>query len=265
MTPGFFSPMNLSTFQPGPSLAPFIKCYNIIESRSGITNTVLPGTSLAMAFRYSGETSFVVNHHATHLPAAVVSGLQKSARQIHYAQDTSNFVVLFKETGLAAFFKQPLHELFTQSVSLEIFFKASEIENIQEQLAESKNHEERVAVVESFLLSKLNSHRRDTLIETAIHKIYAAQGNIKISDLLQELYISKDAFEKRFRKTAGATPKQFAHIVKMNAVIRKIRNDHSFLGAAFDNGFYDQPHFNKDFKMFTGQTPTHFLQSARFW
>jgi len=40
---------------------------------------------------------------------------------------------------------------------------------------------------------------------------------------------------------------------------------HALTETAFDAGYFDQPHFNKDFKLFTGQTPTDFLKSPIFW
>jgi hypothetical protein len=32
-----------------------------------------------------------------------------------------------------------------------------------------------------------------------------------------------------------------------------------------DGGYFDQPRFNKDVKLFTGQTPTDFLKFPAFW
>jgi AraC-like DNA-binding protein len=86
-----------------------------------------------------------------------------------------------------------------------------------------------------------------------------------MKELSSHLHISQDALEKRFRTITGSTPKQFSYIVRMNAIIRQTRIVSSFLDVAIENGYYDQPHFNKDFKIFTGQTPSEFLKSASFW
>jgi AraC-like DNA-binding protein len=63
----------------------------------------------------------------------------------------------------------------------------------------------------------------------------------------------------------GASPKQFSHIVRMNAAISKRKSSPFLFDLAFENGYYDQPHFNNDFRKFTGQTPTDFFRSASFW
>ena len=257
--------MRFESYIPTEQLRPFVKAYTVIESEDEITNRVLPGTSFALAFRLRGKISYLNDNNKIVLPTVAFSGLKKSARLINYAPHSAAIIVLFKETGVSAFFKQPLHELFEQSVSLDNFFPLSEISQVEERLAENGSNTSKIAVIEQFLLSKIIYHNADRLISEAVAKIYSAKGNIRMKELSNDLFISQDAFEKRFRKITGATPKQFSHIVKLNAVISQSNKTVSLLDIVFENGFYDQPHFNKDFKIFTGQTPTDFFKSASYW
>lgn len=80
-----------------------------------------------------------------------------------------------------------------------------------------------------------------------------------MKDLAAAHFISLDAFEKRFRKATGASPKHFSYIVRMNAVLAGM-GQQDLIQTAFDAGYYDQAHFNKDFKTFTGQTPSEYLR-----
>jgi AraC-like DNA-binding protein len=148
---------------------------------------------------------------------------------------------------------------------LEEFFTASEISTLQDQLTRSQSNARRIEHLEQFLMQKLTGIPTDKLISAAIDRIYTTRGNIRIKSLIKELYVSQDAFEKRFRKTTGATPKQFSHIIKMNSVIAQFKSSPGLADLAFENGYYDQSHFTKDFKLFTGQTPTDFFQSPRLW
>lgn len=257
--------MKLGTYIPTAQLRPFVKAYTVIESHDDTTNRVLPGTSFALAFRLRGQISYMNGTDKIALPPVVFSGLKKSFRLINYAPCSAAIIVLFKETGVLPFFKHPLHELFEQSISLDSFFSSSEISLVEERLAERESIKAKIVVIEAFLLSKIAYQPVDKLISEAIEKIHFVKGNIRIRELARALYISQDAFEKRFRKVTGASPKQFSHIVKMNAVIGQNSKVASILDMAFDNGYYDQPHFNKDFKKFTGQTPTDFFKSASFW
>ncbi|WP_276502730.1 helix-turn-helix domain-containing protein [Terrimonas pollutisoli] len=257
--------MKIEDHIPTDILRPYIKAYRIIESRDELVNRVVPNTSLAIAFRFKGQISYLNDADKSVLPIATFSGLRKSVRLINYAPQTSALIVLFTETGAAAFFRQPLHELFEESVSLDNFFPYSEISIIEERLAETNNNKTKIAVIEQFLYSKLLYNKPDKLVSEAIVKIYANNGLTRIRALADDLFISQDAFEKRFRKMTGTTPKQFSSIVKMKAIIRQNPASSSFLDTALENGYYDQAHFNKDFKLFTGQTPTDFFKSASYW
>jgi AraC-like DNA-binding protein len=257
--------MNVADYQPDLLLRPFIKAYKIIESEGEMTNRVLPGTSFALAFRFRGEISYVGDGGKSVLPSVAFSGLRKSVRLIHYARETSALIILFNEMGVSTFFKHPLHELFEQSASLENFFPHVEISILEQRLGEAQNNSARIRLVEQFLYARLNPGKRDNLVAEAIKRIHSTKGMIRMKELAGNLYISQDAFEKRFRKATGTRPKQFSFIVKMNAVVSQHPSPLLHLDRALENGYFDQPHFNKDFKLFTGQTPTDFFKSASYW
>ncbi len=257
--------MKFEEFIPTEILRPFIKTYRVIESQDELVNRVLPNTSLTIAFRFKGQNGYIADTKKSNLPTSTFSGLRKSVRLINYAPNTSTVIVLFKETGAFAFFKEPLHELFEESVSLDNFINHEQISIIEEQLFEAQNNIQRVSIVEQFLLTILYKHEADKLISTAVEKIHLTKGIIKINQLASMLYISNDAFEKRFRKIVGTSPKQFSSIVRMTSIINQKQQKQSLADIVFDAGYYDQPHFNKDFKLFTGLTPTQFFKSSSFW
>lgn len=257
--------MNLTEYKPTSQLKPFIKSYRIIESEEGQVNRVLPNTSFALAFCVKGQVSYVSGKGEFILPAITFSGTRKSVRLIKYAPQTKMIIVLFNETGVSAFFNKGIHELYEQSVSLNNYFSESEISETEEQLQLTQDNTRRIGIIEQFLISKCTPNKTDSLVLDAITKINSAKGNIRIKELANELYISQDAFEKRFRRVTGSTPKQFSHIVKMNSAIWQRHTLPSFMDMAYQNGYYDQSHFNKDFKIFTGQTPGDFFDSAMYW
>ena len=256
--------MNINSYIPTELLRPFILTYIIVESQEELVNKVLPDTSLVLSFRYKGRVSYMTDTMKNDLPSASVSGLRKSLRLFNYSKDTGNFLILFKEGGAAAFFKIPLHRLFDENVSLDNFIGHQNLSIIEEQLAEANNNTQRKDLIEQFLLSELYNTNGDRLILAALQKIHLTKGTIKIKDLANELYISQDALEKRFRRIVGTSPKQFSSIVRMRSMTDHRLQKQTFTGIALDAGYFDQPHFNKDFKLFTGQTPTDFFKGPPF-
>lgn len=257
--------MKFEAHIPSSLLSPFIKRYLVVETDVEQINRILPDTSLVMALRFKGQVSQVDNDIKNEIAPSVVSGLRKSNRLMNYGRNTGNVLILFKEAGAQAFIKEPLNEFFGETVPLAAVEGYHDVSLLEEQLSEAANNKQRIDLVENFLLRKLYNSKRDSLILSAIEKIHTAKGLIRIKELVHSLYISQDAFEKRFRKVAGTSPKQFSSIVRMKSLINSEYHNHTLTGLAFDGGYFDQPHFNKEFKLFTGQTPTDFFKSPPRW
>lgn len=54
-------------------------------------------------------------------------------------------------------------------------------------------------------------------------------------------------------------------MVRIKSIIDQKQNNQNHIELAFDAGYFDQSHFNKDFKLFTGQTPSEFFKFPSFW
>jgi AraC-like DNA-binding protein len=148
--------------------------------------------------------------------------------------------------------------LFNLSLSLDDIFDKISIVEVEEKLAIANTDKLRVKIVEQFLVSQLKDIQTDKLIVEAVKLIYQSNGTIRIKELNEKLFISQSPFEKRFRKVVGTTAKKFASIVRFNAVLDNLNETKTLTEICYENNFFDQAHFIKDFKQFTGDTPEHF-------
>lgn len=257
--------MNIHRFPPSATLKPYVREFLIIEADEAIKTKTIPDTSIVLTFRVKGDVFKAVGGEKCFLPLNAVAGLRNSVREFYYLPQTINLLVLLNEGGLKAFSKIPAHELFCQSVSTENLFHASELSLVSEQLAETKNNNTRVAVVEAFLIKKLMDNKSDVLVHYAARLIKQQNGVVKVKELVKSLPISLDPFEKRFRAVIGTTPKQYARIVRLRNLINKYPTRASLTETSYDAGYFDQAHFIKDFRSFTGQSPKDFFQFERYW
>jgi methylphosphotriester-DNA--protein-cysteine methyltransferase len=257
--------MTIHEYAPSQALKPFVKVYKVIETELGIINRVLPSTSVALAVRFRGKAAYVQDNDKISLPTCTLSGLRKTVRLIQYAPHSSSVVILFTELGASLFFRQSLTGLFEQTISLDSVLPKYQVTEVSERIEEALDNKERMKVIDNFLLAHLNLAQRDLLIGNAIAAIHRERGNLRIKSLATSMAIGQDALEKRFRKATGTTPKHFASIVRMNALVRKVPKQRTILDSVFEGGYYDQAHFCKEFKLFTGLTPKHFFQAVNFW
>jgi len=254
----------MNIFLPSPALSPFIKLYRIVESDDELTNRVLPDTALVMALRFKGKVSVVDDDGKQALPAMMLSGLRRSGRLINYSQ-AGNVLVIFKEGGAQGFLLEPLHELYNLTIPLDALAGYRDLAELEEMLGKAGDHASRIGHVERFLLSRLRAHKPDPLVKIALQDIHGAHGMLRMRMLADQLCVSQDVLEKRFRRAVGVSPKVFSSVVRMKWILQQGIDKTRLDEAAFDAGYFDRPHFNKDFKLFTGQTPTEFLKAPVRW
>lgn len=243
---------------PTDRLKPYVKYFVVSESVAANSYKVFPSTGLVIGFQYRGQLASLKDDVSTNLATAGITGIADSFKVFKNLTDTATILVYFTEIGFTHFTSTPANELFNESVSLGNIFDKAKVNNTEEKLSLAKTDKQRIDIIESFLLSELREIQHDKLVVEAVKLIYQSNGLIKIKELQEKLFISASPFEKRFRKLVGTTPKKFASIVRFNTVLKNIHKPKSLLAICYENNFFDQAHFIKDFKQFTGITPENF-------
>ncbi len=180
----------------------------IVDCNETTVNTMLPGTSLILGFRYKGTTTYLTDRENI-LPFAVVAGMRKSIQLMKDETSTGNLLVVFNTEGAAAFFKEPLHYTFGEVLSLGEFSNFKKLNELEDKLCDVETNKQRVDIIERFLLTMVYDFKQDQLIAHAVQIIKRHNGFIKIKELATKLFISLDAFEKRFRKQWGLRQNSF--------------------------------------------------------
>lgn len=243
---------------PSELLKPYIKCFVLSESDEEQSYKVLPNTSFVIGIQYRGRLAQISGGAETPLAAAGITGLQDSFRIFKNDAHTGTLLIYFTDTGAAGFISQPLHELFGQSLALDHFFSPSLLNQLREQLTAATTDLERLQTAELFLIAQLREVSTDPLVNAAITAIRQSQGAIRIKDLAARLNTSHSPLEKRFRRIVGTSPKKFAAIVRLQNLIQ-LAPATSLTETGYQAGYYDQAHFIRDFKNFTGETPEKFF------
>jgi len=245
-------------------LQPYIECFRIVESASCCVNRILPGVAQVIALRLKGWVSYLNGKSDELLPAFSISGLRNTPRLIQYGEGAVNLLIQFRPGGLNGFLKMPAHTLFNESLPLGCVFAPDSLARLEDQLGEALDIKACIAAAEQFLLSHL-SVQQDHLIWGVTKHIQDTGGILSIRELAAAFYISHDALEKRFRKMVGTSPKQFASLVRLKNITQLRAPKPDFTEMALNAGFFDQAHFNKAFKQFTGQTPRDWFKAPPLW
>ncbi|MCG8572873.1 MAG: helix-turn-helix transcriptional regulator [Spirochaetes bacterium] len=169
--------------------------------------------------------------------------------------------VVFKPAGVAAFFPFSLHEVVNNSIELEAVFPEDR-NRLAYQIAEQKSANQKVAIVENFLINKLKPQKRKhlPLMEKIFFQINKNPGKIDVDTICQNFDLNSRFLERRFKEYIGINPKSYLRIVRLqNAIHRFSCLKTTLTDLSYDAGYYDQAHFIREVKALTGLTPKEFF------
>ena len=155
-----------------------------------------------------------------------------------------------------------MHELAHRSVELEDALGAVARELIA-RLHDSPTWEESFAIIDDFLARRVAAAPAppgDTL--RAWQRLADSKGRIPVGALAAELGRSQRYLIARFRDYVGLPPKTAARILRFDnaANIILASTEVRWAQLAYECGYYDQAHFNREFRELSGGTPSDFLR-----
>ena len=132
-------------------------------------------------------------------------------------------------------------------------------------LREARGERARLDLLTEFLASKLGqATTRDRLVEESLRIIHNTMGRASVGYLLDCLSISERQFEKRFSQTVGLSPQFYIRVKRFTEAIRLMQTGHyeRLTDVAHALNYYDQSHFSRDIKEFSGITPTDLFEKV---
>ena len=191
-----------------------------------------------------------------------LSGLMKTTQVITIHPDDSYFGIQFKPYAVALLFNEDI------SYFNDMFKPLDEIDvSLTNALSSVMQYnEEPHSKLNEYFERYFATHKVDSLLLAAIEGIKSSDGNIGISDLCETLNIHQKKLERVFVTQVGVSPKQFAKIVRFNKTHRVLAEEgtDNLTQKVLDKGYFDQAHFNRDFKKFTGVNPSSKLMSILY-
>ncbi len=165
------------------------------------------------------------------------------------------FGIRFKPGCAKAFLNISIKEIADKTISLTDVSDLT-INALTPDLISCKKHLIHDIVEEK--LKKLFSEKKfDKIIYSAADHIKQTHGTISIDDVSDTIGISRRHFERKFLDFVGMPPKLFSRIMRFlyaNKILNA-QNTVSCASISMDSGYYDQAHFCKDHKEFSGLAP----------
>jgi len=154
----------------------------------------------------------------------------------------------------------PMHEVADRTVALADV--APETTELVSRLREAR-WPERFDLVERFLLRRLDAAPEPAReVEWSWQELRRTDGGAAIAELASELGWSHRRLIARFREQIGLAPKTVGRVMRFDRAVQALKSAAVGLSeVAFECGYYDQAHMNRDFRELGGTTPDSFRSS----
>lgn len=245
--------MIYNKIKPADALVQYIDAYWYLSNNNKVfIERVLPDGCSDIIFKYD---DCILNR-----PELFVTGEMTRHRLVHIKPNQTYVGIRFKPGSLFPFLQVPMHELTNKDVSLELlqsklFCQLLEVTQ-KENCIKNKLHK-----IDNIFLRKLESVENiNPNIDYAIKKIISSNGMISIEDISVEIGYSVRHLQRQFKLILGLNPKMFSRIVRFRTIHKQIQSQstNKYLDIALNAGYFDQSHFIREYKDFTGISPTNY-------
>ena len=133
-------------------------------------------------------------------------------------------------------------------------------ERLEDRLTDLDSWSSRLALLEDWLARRLHDEKQD---DWRLHAALTALGDtrpMRIGALANRLGMSRKHLHGLFSNCIGLSPSRYQRLARFSRAASDLGSGFAdFADTALKHGYADQAHFNREFKVFSGMTPTRFV------
>lgn len=173
---------------------------------------------------------------------------------------TGSIGVEFKTEGAYRFLRNPMNELANNMFSFSDVYGHIGRELI-EMISNEKNPIQKIKIIQDFLIKIIHKTNRDNcIIDYSTEYISSLKGLTTIKELERKTGYSSRYLEMLFNEYLGVSPKTLITIYRFQRFYKALSN-YKIPNLPIDNiydFYYDQAHYIREFKRYTGYTPVQY-------
>ena len=262
--------MKLELYSILPELQPYVKVICSMENDSPNTSIspvrVLPDTCVELFVNFNSSQdalATVTGKKVFDNSQSFVISRMSNFMDVQMKSKTGFISVCFYPSTAYLFFNLPMKEVADSLTDLHYLW-ATEAKEMEEEIGNACTKEQKVMLIQQYLLKQLNKNKFDKTIAYCVDEIRKANNPFSVAGLANKVGISQRQLSRKFNHCIGLSTKEFIHISRFidSLVYLKKYPDRSLTDIAYESGYYDQAHFIHDYKTFAGLTPGAVLNAG---
>jgi AraC-like DNA-binding protein len=248
--------------EPNSKLEHIIKSFWLIDSENDKTTRVekiIPDGYPELIFHYKLPYKANISGSWFSQEKFLVAGQIKNHFYLENTGEIGMFGIKLQPWILRSYFDVDM-SLITDKVIPLNHINISQIEEIKNIALTDFSFESKVEKIEELFTNIIKSKTCElSKGQNATELIINFKGEISIQDVLDKVEISERSLERYFKKHIGLSPKFYSRIIRFSNIFKLVQTkDFNWSDITYLAGYYDQSHFIKNFKEFTGEEPSKY-------
>jgi AraC-like DNA-binding protein len=194
-------------------------------------------------------------------PGAVMVGAHSESTVIDTDEQRAVLGVNFKPGGAFPVLGLPAGELQNGQVGLDVLWGPLG-RRLRERLLDAPTVAGRFAIVEQALRARITRPpERHPAVALALQEFGRVAAAPTVGEVTRQTGLSRRRFIEVFRDQVGLTPKVYWRLQRFRHVVQRVHRSPrvEWAALALECGYYDQAHFIRDFRAFSGLSPSAYL------
>jgi AraC-like DNA-binding protein len=248
-----------------PLLKNYIKFFwELHIEHTQLNHKIIPQRNINLRFNLNDTSHYLISTGKKHLLENIYfSGLHDHFSNVNLQLEGKVDVlgICFFPEGFYPFINIPVSEFKNLLLGAsEVGFKL--VNTFSEHLREAPDVASRLNILENELALILVNGKHTPENFRQIFNILQQNDNpLQLSEFCQRNNIGKRQLERMYNKYVGVSASTYSTLNRFHKSLNQLLyKDYSKLSdLAFDNGYFDQMHFIKDFKRYAGNSPKNFV------
>lgn len=258
--------MKYRELRPHSILEETVKCFWTHEAdySASTVQDIPPDGCVELIFNFGSPYHLLTTTPPRALSTAVMVGFQKEAIPIRVDGTVRVVAARLFAWGALTLLHEGMNASSGAVMALGTGWDAL-VDRLRTEVAQG-NYEKAALTLQDFLIQKALSRSYDAkLVRTAAKLLYHTKGQCRVEELADYCHASVRQLERGFQRIVGVSPKFFARTLRFERAQRRLMMEPELdlTTLAYDCGYFDQAHFIKDFKAFTGKTPSEYASEMR--
>ncbi|MBJ7328770.1 MAG: AraC family transcriptional regulator [Solirubrobacteraceae bacterium] len=225
----------------------------------------LPSGKVALIVGFGGDGWTLEHNGSTSAHHAFVAGVHGTAAYTEQTGTVTGIQADLTPLGAHRLLAMSMRDLAGEVVAFDdLLERDAGARSLPEQLAGAKDWRARLDLADAWLIGRIAAGPEPAPgVEWAVGRLRATRGAVPVRALTEELGWSRRHLAERFREQVGVPPKALGRVLRFEHAIeilgRAGAGDTDLGRVALDCGYYDQSHFNRDFRDFSGMAPRAWL------